>query len=365
MKAVPVPLRFLCTGVCATLLPAQGPVLSTPGTATWETIGGVTTFTILDDTVLDWDSLYLPKGDQFIFDFLGGNSVINQLGGTGVHTIDGNIQGNGHLGFFSPNATLNISGNITADSVTLSTLNVDPAEFRSGNGFRMFGGGSTNQLLLRGNIEATKGDVVIAGRNVAVRDTSRIRALDSVLIGGGTDVTVNPSGDRRLTRVGNEGIVLHLGDTGASRIEISAGQSVVNVGKLGNDDSHVFLEVGNDGRILNEGSGFIVPQAVFRGVYDPDGVVIVPQIDGELMSLVNDASLKLPALKRPDGTQVSTTKKRMNYSAPMSASADGMRDRAEAKPNRNVVKRDNSKSLMSRSSFFGMRGGRKSESEKR
>jgi hypothetical protein len=70
----------------------------------------------------------------------------------------------------------------------------------------------------------------------------------------------------------------------------------------------------------------------------------------------------MPALKRPDGSSVRSSKKVVN-DVPVSASADSGRDRKRA--NAQVVSNDKgekAKPLVQRTSFFGMRGGTESGS---
>ena len=130
MKAVPFAFRAVLLGLFSSPLHAQGPVLSTPGTATWSTEitagGGTRTiFTITDNTVLDWNQLNLGTDSELVFDFIGGDSVVNNLTGTKTHKLDGDVTSNGFVGFFSPNAHLRIDGNITAKGVTIANL-IDP-----------------------------------------------------------------------------------------------------------------------------------------------------------------------------------------------------------------------------------------------
>jgi len=362
MKTVPLSLRALTLGLCAASLPAQDPVLSTPGSATWETIdtdsGSRTTFTIFDDTVFDWGQLNLGEGSEFVFDFIGGESVVNRLGGTGTHFIAGDVVSNGVVGFFAPESNLIVTGDITASGVTLATLGVDPADFSDGGGYRLSGPAGYNMLYIAGRVQATEGDVVLAGRTVNIAGTAQIEAAGAVMIAGGSEVNVAATGARRLTEESGAGFVLHLGETRASRIEVAAGSEIINRGSLGEGKVRVFLEVGEGGSISNEGSGLIVDDAVFDGDFDSDGITIRPH-EGDSASVVSEASLKIPVLKRPDGSSVSGSRT-VTYSAPMSASGDGSRDAAKPKA-KTVARRAASSPLMRKASFFGMRGGDKAK----
>lgn len=351
LRSLPSLSLLLCSGVLA-----QDFVLTTPGTATWETVatpeGSQTIFTITDDSVFDWDQMNLATHDELVFNFVGGDSVTNYLNGTGTQLIAGDITANGNLGFFSPNGNLIVTGSIIAESVTLATLGLDTGDL-SGGGFAL-GGGSGAELRVLGSVEATAGDVVLAGQTVRVFRGAEVEATGRVMIGGGSDIEILGSGERRLSQNSLSGIVFNDGSIRAPKIEVSAGAEVLNNGLLGEGAARVFLEVGESGRISNESQGLIALDRIFDGAFSNDSTVIRPH-EGDVSGAVADASLKIPALKRPDGSAV-TDRRRITYSAPMSASADSIRDRKKKAVQ--TVRNERSPSLVSRSSFFGgVRGG--------
>lgn len=347
----------------AGILYAQDPVLSTPGTATWTTqtttTGTRTVFNLTNNTVFDWQRLNLKSGSEIEFNFTGGNTVVNFLGGTRTHRIDGAVTSNGNVAFFSPSADLQVNGSIIAKGVTLSTLNADANDVSDGNGFRMSGKGGFTFLTVNGRVEATDGDVVLGGENVTVGGSARIQASRDVLIGGGRDISVEVSGDRRLKEESGFGYVLHLGETRASRIEMVAGGEVRNQGTIEELGGKIFLEVGDDGSITNESSGVLVGNAVFEGDYDQDGVIAVPD-EADSLPAVNEGTLTLPKLSRPDGSKVNSEPQTLKYSVPISATGDARRDSSDSKrvDARQMAQNDATRSLLQRSSFFGMRGGK-------
>lgn len=363
------PLRPLFPILCVGLLPsatsAQDPVLETPGSATWDTVpidsGFQTIFTISDDTVFSWDNLNLPSGSQLIFDFIGGESVVNQLGGGAPHIIAGEVSGNGSIGFFSPDADIFLTGTLTADEVTVATMGVDAADFADGGGFEMFGSETAGRLWVTGEIHATAGNAVLAGAQVVVDDSAAVTARDAILIGGGMDVTVGDGNGERLAVSGERGAILHTGTSLAERIEMKAVSAVENLGTIGEGDAQVFLEVGESGRITAESRGLIVDAAVFEGFVQQEGVRIALR-EGDAAPLVSDAKLKLPTLKRPDGSEVSAART-ITTSAPMSASADAGRKRAK-KSEDTAERNSDRKALVRRSSFFGMRGGQRDKKDR-
>jgi hypothetical protein len=220
--------------------------------------------------------------------------------------------------------------------------------------------GAGSALTVSGVVTATNGNVVLAGKGVRVSGSGLIEASGTVRMGGGNQVTIAKGGfGRRLKVAPGNGYVLHLGETRASRIEIAAGQEINNGGRLdtGSADRRIFLEVGDNGRILREGSGVMVGRTMIKGEYFKDGIVVDPDVD-DVIAAVNSSTVKLPALKRPDGSKVSSSRTLVN-DVPMSASADGGRDRD--RPAAQVASRGSAKPMLRRASFFGMRGG----SEKR
>ena len=361
MKLITLPVRVAIFGSLAGLLHAKDPVLTTPGTATWTTeataTGTRTIFTLTKDTVLDWEQLDLQSGSEMVFNFTDGKTVVNFLGGSGTHLIDGAVTSNGIVAFFSPTADLEVNGSIIAKGVTLSTLTTDAADFSGGNGYRMSGKGGSNYLTVNGRVEASGGDVVLGGERVMVGDTAQIQASQDVLIGGGRDISVATSGERRLKEESGFGFVLHLGETRASRIEVAAGREISNQGLLNAANGRIFLAVGEGGSITNESSGVIVGNAVFEGEYHSQGPVLFPD-EGDAAPAVNEATLTLPKLTRPDGAKVNTAPQTMKYTVPMSATGDARRDSSHTeRADRRMAQNASSKSLLQRSSFFGMRGG--------
>ncbi len=369
MKILTIPVRVALLGSLAGILHAKDPVLTTPGTATWTTetttTGTRTVFTLSKDTVFDWEQLNLKGGSEMVFNFTGGKTVVNFLGGTGKHTIDGAVTSNGIVAFFSPTADLEVNGSIIAKGVTLATLKADAGDFSDGNGYKMSGKGGFNYLTVNGRVEATDGDVVLGGERVIISDTARIQASQDVLIGGGREISVAASGERRLKEESGFGFVLHTGETRASRIEVVAGREFSNQGTLNAKDGQVingqiFLEVGEGGNITNESSAVIISdQTVFlkadEGDFVPEAPLTLGPNEGDAAPAVNEGTLTIPKLTRPDGTKVNAEPQTIRYTVPMSATGDARRD--SERVDRRMAQNNSSKSLLQRSSFFGMRGG--------
>lgn len=329
MKIFTIPVRVAILGTLASALHAKDPVLTTPGTANWTTettaTGTRTVFTLSKNTVFKWDELNLESGSEMVFNFTGGKTVVNFLGGTGTHLIDGAVTSNGIVAFFSPTADLEVNGSIIAKGVTLATLNADADEFSSGNGYKMKGPAGSNYLTVNGRVEATDGDVILGGERVEIGYTARIQASQDALISGGREVSVAAAGERRLKEESGFGYVMHVGETRASRIEVAAGREIRNQGKLDAGKAKIFLEVGEGGKITNESAGVIVGDAVFNGAYESPGAILRPD-EGDVVQPVGDSTLTFPKLTRPDGASVSSAPQTISYSTPISASGDAGRD---------------------------------------
>lgn len=362
MNITLLPLSGLLPALLFAPLHAQGlgnPVLTTPGTATWSTevtaTGSRMVFTITGNTILDWGQFNLADGNELVFDFVGGESVANMLGGSATHTIAGTVTSNGNVGFFSPGAPIQVSGSVTAQNVTIATMSVDPVAFNAGGDFSMTAL-SDSELSIAGSVTATSGSVLLAGQGVRVRTSGRVEATDAVRMAGGRQVDFSQTDLRRQLNVSRgNGYVLHLGETRASRIEVAAGQEISVNGKLDSGaNGRIFLEVGLDGKILREGDGLMIGQVTIKGEYDPDGIEINKH-EGDAAAAVSNSSVKIPALTRPDGSKASSSRTLVNE-VPMSASADSGRDRKSS--SKQVANRDSkSKPMLQRASFFGMRGG--------
>lgn len=402
-----IPLSLSCAGLClcGTALHAKDPVLVTPGTANWTNqttaTGTKTVFTLTGNTVLNWDQLNLAKGSEMEFNFVGGKTVVNFLGGTGTHFIDGTVTSNGIVAFFSPTADLQVNGSIIAKGVALATLNVDAKDFSDEDGYELSGSGTGNVLGVNGHIQATGGDVMLGGEVIIVGGAGQVEASGDVLVGASRNFTVAPSGDRRLTGKSDDGFVLHMGEMKGSRIEVNAGSDIGNQGTLDATGGRIFLRVGADGMITNEKSGIVLGDAVFEG--SSGAPVLIPADEGDSAPAVNEGSLAFPNLTRPDGSQVTpvsapisapasgtpvsapgntpvkspsaphpesspsgpqgssnsgTSSRTLTYSVPMSASGDASREAAAVqRASRQVAQVNGSKALLQRSSFFGMRGG--------
>lgn len=366
MKTSLLPLAGMIPAALIAPLSAQLPgnfVNTTPGSASWiqETTasGGTRTiFTINANSIFEWTSGFnLAEGNELVFDFTGGNSLVNLLGGTGVNCINGTVTSNGNVSFISPQADLVVNGSITAKSVTLSTLDTDAAALLAGGNNLTFSGSPSagNGLQITGTIKSTGGDVVLAGQRVTLGEKAQIRAKGAALIAGGSRIDVDrAAATGKIKSKAGDGFVLHLANTRAARIEVASGMQIIQKGTM--DSPRIFLEVGPAGQILTETHGIVVGQLEVSGLWNKNGVKGGGHTDQDAASSINPSTLKIPTVKRPDGSTVSSARTIVS-NVPVSASADSGRDRKSATSA--VASRDKSSKqpMLQRASFFGMRGG--------
>ena len=342
---------------CSPAVWAAEPILTTPGTATWETVvtetGNRTIFTISDDTVLEWAEFELDQGSEMFFDFIGGTKVVNYLTGDGYYGIEGSITSNGSVAFFAPQGHLDFKGSITAKEVTLSTLDVDADDFLDNNGYSLGDGAGNNYLTVDGRVDATDGDVIFAGQGVVVQPRALVTASGSVRMAGAGAIKVSASGSQRITDVSDDGFVLHMGETHASRIEVSTGKEFINGGTIDASKGRLFIEVGKGGKVFNNRNALLVGEMVFSGEILETPSAGFDEADAPVA--VNDSTLKIPTLRRPNGQQMTASTEIRTTTAVSASSA--------VREGRSQERKPASSSLMARSSFFGMRGGRGGSAE--
>ena len=365
MKSRPTLLIGALSHVILAAWPAQASnfAISTPGSATWETFdtefGSKTVFRIESDTVLNWDDFQLGSGSELVFDFVGGSVVTNQLAGGGIKSIDGNVISNGVVGFFAPEGDIMVNGSITAKGVVVSTLEGDASILTQGGILQQAVDTPGGQVRVNGEIRATGGDVLLAGQEVVMRPTAVIEATGSVLVAGSAMVGVSLTGDQMLSSEGESGSIRHLGQVMASRVEMVAGSSLRNGGQIDAGAGKVFLTVGESGQIKERATAVIVGDSVMDGLIlsGKEVDMVAVEIDGDAAAAVSDASLRMPALRRPDGSTVSGSRT-VTSTSTMSASTDAARARAVEKNTAPTVSSGTERaSLMQRGSLFGLRGG--------
>lgn len=351
----------------AVLLPrlvcAQEPTLGTPGSATWWSeateSGTRTVFNIYGDTVFEWPGVQLGAGSEWIFSFENGGSVLNLLGGTGVNRIDGRVEANGSIAFFSPQADLVVTGEIVADEVTLSTHEVNPADFLDGNGYASATVSSGRLLKIDGLVEATARDLLVSGSRINLGSQSELRAARTIRVSAASELDVSSSGQASF-RLESAGFLTNRGLIEARRVEVSSANEIFNHGEIGELGGEVYLEVGEGGVISQDTHGVILGEVISNALIEAN-----PRLDvreGDAAPAVSDAMLKIPELTRPDGKRVSREQV-VSHHGPMSASSDASRDRSRG---RQIAKREaerngRSGSLLQRHGMFGLRGSRGAE----
>ena len=329
------------------------PTISDPAAVDWETVetegGHRMIFTVYDDAVLTWDDFQLDSNSELVFLFEGGFLVSNYLLGTGIQSIGGTVTANGAISFIAPHAPLHVGGEITATEVTLSTLlpganSVSAAEEAG------------HCLFINGRITATKGDVFLSSESVVVFSDGVIQASDRAVLAGGLEVHESSDFEGGVGVCGDGGIVLVDGRVDAPTVIEKAVDAVHNSGVIGRAGAQVYIEVGASGQISKGVSAVVHGSSWTTGtLIRPEDQVVVFH-EGDSTAVVNDATLKIPMVRRPSG-EMATGEVEIRKTSPMTASSDHSRDRHQHVSNAGTQDSPVKKLLMTRSSFFGVRGG--------
>ncbi|MDP0491216.1 MAG: hypothetical protein Q7Q71_09235 [Verrucomicrobiota bacterium JB023] len=361
----------------------HGPVLETPGTATclYDAATSTAIITMNDETVLRWDDMQQSNGDALQFNFLSNvnnASVLNRLGdkSLGSHQIGGEIISNGRVIFYSPGAALDISATVNATefiAVNAPLVGGDDLGLLKRQTVQ-FGTPSRRQPAVGvsgAQIKATTGDIVIGGSTgVIISDSStELQAGGSVRLFGGTELAYRPNGEQAFfpSGDGKRGVVTNFGSIEAGSIEMQAASSVINEGSLTADgrqqgSGRIYLQVEN-GRIFNRSNGTVAGIVVANEVVDSKGTLLNPQ-DADTVAVAAPSTGLFPALRESTDRKSKRTKAvEVVKAAPTVASARANPTQGTS-PNRQ--NRSNTRALVSRSAFFGLRGKAKpQETEQR
>lgn len=336
------------------------PELLTPGTATCVDDGtGNAVITMSDASLIRWEQFNIKEGKTLNFDFLSSVSnktVVNFTTGSGSNSIDGTLLSNGRVVLVTPGQRLSVGGMIQAESFVGSTIEADDYNQLLVGGTATFsGGGARLQVKDGATIQATNGDVVLAGSQVNIQGAGVLMApVGAVRAAAGSEFTLANSGMERIAVSGPPaGQVLNSGRVEAATVEMKAAQEISNAGLIQTNGGvgKVFLAVGPGGRVVNSGTGMINGILEVTGIYDNVGTVIDPDT-GDAATTVKSAVSRFPASRRP-GEKLGKETMVVDTGG-VAASVDNSQARAKRKK-QNVVA--NRTGLHRKSSFFGLRGG--------
>ena len=386
------------TPLCSGQHPGNPELISGAASCVYNEVNGVgqTTITLDDTSIIRWDHFGLrDPASSLTFEWNGGATnaaVVNRLEqvplGQRQQTIAGTIEfQDGALIVNSPNAALNIRGNVAAHSLIITTHNLDLAneqQLLSGQPAD-FTGSAHPLTVIDGHIVTTGGDLVLAGAQVlnsAVQnpdDPAQILAQNgSVRIFGGQNFRLLPSGNERIQRLpGDEGGGFLLNSKtirAAQHLEIVAESEIVNNGRLeaGPVTGQAYLRVDTGGTILNHSNAIIEAGVINTSVQiEGMGQIIKPD-EGDSPSPLSTGISRFPLVNRPG--EVQSSRRVVVYeNAPTTGSASSQRQRSNrsvgASPRRNTQVASNTTAsrgthLARGQSFFGLRGGARAKKKR-
>ncbi|MFP6880416.1 MAG: hypothetical protein VCA34_05675, partial [Roseibacillus sp.] len=345
--------------------PGNPELISGAASCVYNEVNGVgqTTITLDDTSIIHWDHLGLSDpASTLIFEWSGGATnaaVVNRLEqvplGQRQQTIAGTIEfQDGALIVNSPNAALNITGNVAAHSLIITTHNLDLAneqQLLSGQSAD-FTGSAHPLTVIDGHIVTTDGDLVLAGaqvlnsagQNPADGPAQILAQNGSVRIFGGQNFRLLPSGNERIQRLpGDEGGGFLLNSKtirAAQHLEIVAESEIVNNGRLeaGPVTGQAYLRVDTGGTILNHSNAIIEAGVINTSVQiEGMGQIIKPD-EGDSPSPLSTGISRFPLVNRPG--EVQSSRRVVVYeNAPTTGSASSQRQRSNrsvgASPRRN------------------------------
>ncbi|MDA1006482.1 MAG: hypothetical protein O3A87_08395, partial [Verrucomicrobia bacterium] len=223
------------------------PFLLTPGTASClvDPMGNAT-ITMNEASLIQWTQFNVGAGKTLNFDFLAtatNRTVVNFTTGAGSNTITGTLVSNGRVVLVTPGQRLDVAGAIQAESFLGSTIAADDYNQLLNNQPTSFGATGPGGRLVRvrpgAEVQATSGDVVLAGSEVSIS-------------GGAT--LIAPAGAVRTVAAGS----FNLANTGLERIVPGGGSTLANVVNNGRiQAAHVEMkattEISNGGLVETNG----------------------------------------------------------------------------------------------------------------
>ena len=170
--------------------------------------------------IINWESFSIQQGELTRINQGVNAATLNRVNAGNPSEIYGRLEAsNGSVFLLNPNGILVGAGGVVdvAGMLTMSTLDVNDADFRNGGDTRFYGG--TNSGVSNfGTISSAAGDVVLLGGFVHNKGEGQIGALNgTVAIGSGGDIILHEGGGNRIsvrgssdytgTGIDNEGTV--------------------------------------------------------------------------------------------------------------------------------------------------------------
>lgn len=152
--------------------------------------------------IVNWDSFSIQQGEVARFNQGANAAILNRVITNNPTEIYGRLEASqGSVFLLNPNGVLVGAGGVVdvAGMMTMSTLDVDDADFRNG-GDMQFTGSSNTGITNFGTISSAGGDVVLMGGFVDNKSGGQIGALNgTVAIGSGGDIILHEGGGTRIS----------------------------------------------------------------------------------------------------------------------------------------------------------------------
>ena len=340
------------------------PILLTPGTASCmvDPLGDAT-ITMNEASLIQWTQFNVGAGKTLNFDFLAtatNRTVVNFTTGTGSNTIAGTLLSNGRVVLVTPGQRLDVAGAIQAESFLGSTIAADDYNQLLNNQPTSFGttgpGGRLVRVRPGAEVQATNGDVVLAGSEVSVSGGAMLMAPAGAVrtVAAGSFNLANTGLERIVPGGGSAPAnVVNNGHIRAAQVEMKATTEISNGGLVETNGGvgKIFMRVGPGGTVINSGTGMLNGILEVTGTFDDVGVVLDPD-DGDAATTVKSAVSRFPAVRRPGEKPGRETV--VVDTGGVAASVDNSRERTKRR-NENVAV--NRSGLARKSGFFGLRGG--------
>jgi len=152
--------------------------------------------------IVNWESFSIQQGEVARFNQGANAAILNRVITNNPTEIYGRLEASqGNVFLLNPNGILVGAGGVVdvAGMMTMSTLDVDDADFRNG-GDMQFSGSSNTGITNFGTISSAGGDVVLMGGFVDNKSGGQIGALNgTVAIGSGGDIILHEGGGTRIS----------------------------------------------------------------------------------------------------------------------------------------------------------------------
>ncbi|OFA30438.1 hypothetical protein BAE46_11900, partial [Glaciecola punicea] len=255
-SALALALSIICHTAKADTLPTGGNIVAGAGSISQTN----TNMTITQSTAkmaANWQTFNIGADNAVKFVQPSSSSVaLNQVLGSDVSVIQGNLSANGQVFLVNPNGVLfTPTSQINAGGLVASTLRLSTDDFMDGN--FTFVGESSNAIINRGNITVNNaGSIALIAAKIT--NTGTLTAhMGSVLLGAGANVTLDLGGpvEIQVTQAAIDASIENKGgikaDGGLVYLTAQATQALVTsvISNTGIIEAHT-LATGENGQIM-------------------------------------------------------------------------------------------------------------------